>query len=133
MEISTGIAPAAATQEPRLARDEVPSLIAPGPWIAFSALAFGLAFDALYAFRVLVHVPAWIRIIAALLLIALGAWHILRATITFRRSGTPFQPWRPTRIIAAQDIWCAPAIRWFKAACSACSASPYCSVPTVRC
>jgi protein-S-isoprenylcysteine O-methyltransferase Ste14 len=30
--------------------------------------------------------------------------HLPRFVI-FRRSGTPFQPWRPTRIIAAQDIY----------------------------
>jgi protein-S-isoprenylcysteine O-methyltransferase Ste14 len=105
MEMSTGITPAAPSEQPRLARDEVPSLVAPGPWIAFGALALGLAFDALHAFRVLTHVPAWIRSVAALVLIALGSWHIFRAFVIFRRSGTPFQPWRPTRIIAAQDIY----------------------------
>jgi protein-S-isoprenylcysteine O-methyltransferase Ste14 len=105
MERSTGISPAEPSEQPRLARDEVPSLVAPGPWIAFGALAFGLAFDALHAFRVLTHVPAWIRSVAALVLIALGCWHILRAFVIFRRSGTPFQPWRPTRVIAAQDIY----------------------------
>ena len=47
----------------------------------------------------------WIRNVAALLLIALACWYIFRANIIFRRSGTPFQPWRPTRIIAAQDIY----------------------------
>jgi protein-S-isoprenylcysteine O-methyltransferase Ste14 len=105
MDMSTGITPAAPAEQPRLARDEVPSLVAPGAWIAFGALAFGLAFDTLHAFRVLVHVPVWIRGVAALVLIALGSWHIFRATATFRRSGTPFEPWRPTRIIAAQDIY----------------------------
>jgi protein-S-isoprenylcysteine O-methyltransferase Ste14 len=105
MEMPTGIAPAASPEQPRLARDEVPSLVAPGPWIACAALAFGLAFDALHAFRVLIQVPTWIRSVAALLLIALGCWHIFRAVAAFRRSGTPFQPWRPTRIIAAQDIY----------------------------
>jgi protein-S-isoprenylcysteine O-methyltransferase Ste14 len=105
MEASTGSTGAASPAEPQRARDEVPSLVAPGPWIAFGALAFGLAFDALHVFRLLTHVPAWIRSIAALVLIAMGSWHIFRAIVTFHRSGTPFQPWRPTRIIAAQDIY----------------------------
>jgi protein-S-isoprenylcysteine O-methyltransferase Ste14 len=104
MEVSTGIAPAASS-EPQLARDDVPAQIAPGPWIAFSALVLGFAFDAFHAFRVLVHVPMWIRSVAALLLFALASWHIFRAVVVFRRSGTPFEPWRPTRIIAAQDIY----------------------------
>jgi protein-S-isoprenylcysteine O-methyltransferase Ste14 len=105
MEISTEITRVASPTEPQRARDEVPSIIAPGPWIAFSALAFGVAFDALHAIRVLAHVPSWIRNSVALVLIVLGLWAIFRANIIFRREKTPFQPWRPTRIIAAQDIY----------------------------
>jgi protein-S-isoprenylcysteine O-methyltransferase Ste14 len=105
MEISTGIGNAAAQPEPQRARDDVPSIIAPGPWIAFSALALGVAFDTLHAVRALAYVPRWARVFLALLLIALALWHIFRANIIFRRAGTPFQPWRPTRIIAAQDIY----------------------------
>jgi protein-S-isoprenylcysteine O-methyltransferase Ste14 len=105
MELSSEITTVASSAEPQLAKAEVPSLVAPGPWIAFGALALGFAFDALHPFRVLTLVPAWIRAVAALALIALGSWHIFRAIVIFRRSGTPFQPWRPTRIIAAQGIY----------------------------
>jgi protein-S-isoprenylcysteine O-methyltransferase Ste14 len=105
MDVSTGITNAESAAEPRRARDDVPSIIAPGPWIAFGALGLGLAFDALQAIRVLAYTPRWIRICVALLLIALALWHIVRANVVFRREGTPFQPWRPTRVIAAQDIY----------------------------
>ena len=84
---------------------EVPSIIAPGPWICFSALGLGLVFDMLNAFRVIGHIPGVPRKVIALALIALGGWFILRANVIFRREQTPFQPWRPTRIIAAQDIY----------------------------
>ena len=83
---------------------EVPPIIAPGPWIAFTALGLGLAFDMLNAFRVIGYIPGLARKVIALALIALGGWFILRANVIFRRAETPFQPWRPTRIIAAQDI-----------------------------
>ena len=84
---------------------EVPPIIAPGPWIAFTALGLGLAFDMLNAFRVIGYIPGLARKVIALALIALGGWFILRANVIFRRAETPFQPWRPTRIIAAQDIY----------------------------
>ena len=105
MEISTGMPSVASSTEPQLAKTEVPSIIAPGPWIAFGALILGFAFDALHAFRVLAYVTAWILNLAALMLISLGLWYVLRANVIFRRAGTPFQPWRPTRTIAAQDIY----------------------------
>ena len=108
MELSTGITgvtSVASAAEPQRASDDVPSIIAPGPWIAFGALGLGFAFDALHAFRLLAHVPAWCRNSAALLLVALGLWYVFRANVIFRRAGTPFQPWRPTRTIAAQDIY----------------------------
>ena len=105
MEPSTGVTSVETTVEPQRANDAVPSIIAPGPWIAFGALGLGFAFDALHAFRVLVHVPAWCRNSAALLLVALGTWTVFRANVIFRRAGTPFQPWRPTRTIAAEDIY----------------------------
>ena len=105
MEISTGVSNATTRAEPQRADDDVPSIIAPGPWIAFSALALGLAFDTLHAVRMLAYMPRWMRVAVALLLIALALWHIVRANLVFRREATPFQPWRPTRIIAAQDIY----------------------------
>jgi protein-S-isoprenylcysteine O-methyltransferase Ste14 len=105
MEISTGIANVASSAEPQLAKSDVPAIIAPGPWIAFSTLAFGSAFDSLHVIRVLADVPTWCRGVAGVLLIALGAWYIIRANVIFRREQTPFQPWRPTRTIAAQDIY----------------------------
>ena len=117
MDLPTGTAAVASPGDARLVQEtapdkaggrtkkEVPSIIAPGPWIAFSTLAFGIGFDSLHVFKVLGHVPAWIRNTTALLLIALGAWYILRANVIFRREQTPFQPWRPTRTIAAQDIY----------------------------
>jgi protein-S-isoprenylcysteine O-methyltransferase Ste14 len=108
MELSTGVAvdsTQATFAEPQRTRAEVPAIIAPGPWIAFTALGLGFAFDALHMVRVLAHVPATIRNAAALILIPLGLWYIYRANIIFHRAGTPFQPWRPTRTIAAQDIY----------------------------
>jgi protein-S-isoprenylcysteine O-methyltransferase Ste14 len=110
MELSAGIVATASIETPTNAttaydRADTPAIIAPGPWIAFGALALGLAFDASHMFRVVAHVPWAIRISAALLLIAIGCWCILRANVVFHRMETPFQPWRPTRIIAARDIY----------------------------
>jgi protein-S-isoprenylcysteine O-methyltransferase Ste14 len=105
MEIPTGTTAAASSAEPQLARDAVPWIIAPSPVIAFGALLLGLGFDALHAFGALARMPALVRTFAALLLIALGAWYVIRANVVFRRAGTPFEPWRPSRIIAAQDIY----------------------------
>jgi protein-S-isoprenylcysteine O-methyltransferase Ste14 len=69
------------------------------------ALALGLAFDTSHMFRALSHVPSMLRTPAAVVLIALGGWCIFRANIVFHRMETPFQPWRPARIIAAHDIY----------------------------
>jgi protein-S-isoprenylcysteine O-methyltransferase Ste14 len=105
MDTSTGLPPTAATEQPRLAGDDVPSIVAPGPWIAFAALAFGLGFDTLHAFSIFKYAPAWICNVAALLLIAIGGWHIGCAAAVFHRTATPFQPWRPARVVAAQGIY----------------------------
>jgi protein-S-isoprenylcysteine O-methyltransferase Ste14 len=105
METSSGLTPVATTEEPRLARDEVPAIVAPGPWVAVAALSCGLGFDALHAFSLFKYVPAWICNTAALLLIALACWHIFGAAAVFHRAATPFQPWRPARVIAAQGIY----------------------------
>jgi protein-S-isoprenylcysteine O-methyltransferase Ste14 len=105
MDTSAGLPPAAAADQLRLARDEVPSIVAPGPWIAFAALAFGLGFDALHAVALFKFVPAWICNTAAMLLIAVGGWHIIRAAAAFHRTATPFQRWRPARVIAAQGVY----------------------------
>jgi protein-S-isoprenylcysteine O-methyltransferase Ste14 len=105
MDTSTGLPPAAATEQPRLARDDVPSIVAPGPWIAIAALAFGFGFDALHAFSIFKVAPGWICNVAALLLIAIGVFHIGSAAAAFHRTATPFQPWRPARVITAQGIY----------------------------
>jgi protein-S-isoprenylcysteine O-methyltransferase Ste14 len=113
MELSPGIVATASTETataansttPAYARVDVPSIIAPAPWILFIALALGVLFDASRMFKVLATVPSVIRTPAALALIAIGGWCILRANIVFHRAETPFQPWRPARTIAAQDIY----------------------------
>src|SRR5689334_1290824 len=91
MDTSTGLPPTAATDQPRLAGDDVPSIVAPGPWVAFAALAFGLGFDALHAFSMFKYVPALVCNITALLLIAVACWQIFGAAAAFHRSATPFQ------------------------------------------
>jgi protein-S-isoprenylcysteine O-methyltransferase Ste14 len=105
MDTSAGLTPTTAADQPRLARDDVPSIVAPSPWIAVAALAFGLGFDALHAFSIFKYAPALVCNIAALILIAIGGWHIVRAAAVFHRSATPFQRWRPARVIAAQGIY----------------------------
>ncbi|MEA2982608.1 MAG: hypothetical protein QOF91_1209 [Alphaproteobacteria bacterium] len=92
-------------RQPYSAKPDTPGVVAPGPWIAFGALALGLVFDRLQLPRVINHVPSPIRNLTALLLISLGLWYIYRANITFWRERTPFQPWRPTLAIAARDIY----------------------------
>ena len=91
-------------QAPRV-KPETAGIIAPGPWIAFSALALGIGFDSFHLFKGIGHVSAVIRDVAAALLMALGGWYIYRANIIFRRAGTAFQPWIPTTTIAAHDIY----------------------------
>jgi protein-S-isoprenylcysteine O-methyltransferase Ste14 len=110
MELSSGIVAAASNPTSTaptnaFGRADVPSIIAPGPWIAFCALALGVILDSTDVFKVVGHLPPLIRIPAALALVSLGGWCILRANVTFHRIETPFQPWRPTRAIAAQDIY----------------------------
>jgi protein-S-isoprenylcysteine O-methyltransferase Ste14 len=110
MELSSGIVATASTQPPTAAAParsstDVPSIIAPAPWIVFTALGLGFAFDQMHVFKVLAHVTSAIRTPAGLVLFAAGAWCIFRANVIFHRVETPFQPWRPTRTIAANDIY----------------------------
>ena len=107
MDTSTGIVPTASSETgaAQTTHADVPSVVAPVPAIAFGALALGLTFDWFHAFNILGRVPAVVRNSAALVLFALGAWYILRATVIFRRVDTPLQPWRPTRAIAEDDIY----------------------------
>ena len=76
-----------------------------GPGIACGGLAVGIACDTLHAIRLIGYMPRWMRNSIGLVLIALGLWYIVGANIIFRREKTPFQPWRPTRIIAARAIY----------------------------
>ena len=105
MDTSTGLPSAAATDQSQRARDEIPSIIATGPWIAFAALAFGFGFDALHAVAMFKFVAPWICNVAGLLLIAVGGWHVGCAAVVFNRTATPSEPWRPARVIAAQGIY----------------------------
>jgi protein-S-isoprenylcysteine O-methyltransferase Ste14 len=109
MELVPGIGPVASaeTATARTARAErgLPAIIAPGPWIAFGALALGLLFDRLHKFGALAQAPSWLRNILALVLIAYGGWMIFRANVVVRRTGAAFQPWRPTSAIAAVGIY----------------------------
>jgi protein-S-isoprenylcysteine O-methyltransferase Ste14 len=109
MELASGSVATASTETaaaaPAYTRVDVPTIIAPAPWIAFGALALGLAFDASRMFKVIGYVPLTIRGAVALVLITVGGWCILRASVTFHRAETPLQPWRPTRTIAAHDIY----------------------------
>jgi protein-S-isoprenylcysteine O-methyltransferase Ste14 len=97
-----GAEPAA---QPDVADGDIPGIIAPGPLIAVGALLLGLAFDRLQLPRVINQVPSTIRDIVAALLISWGLWYNLRANLVFRRTNTPFLPWRPTRAVAARDIY----------------------------
>jgi protein-S-isoprenylcysteine O-methyltransferase Ste14 len=109
MELASGSVTTPSTEtaaaSPAYTRVDVPMVIAPAPWIVFGALALGLAFDASGMFKVIGHVPGTIRGVISLVLIALGGWCILRANVIFHRAETPFQSWRPTRAIAAHDIY----------------------------
>ena len=109
MEAARGIGPAASAEatDVQAARIEsdVPSIIAPGPWIAFGAFALGLLLDWLHKFGVLAQVPSRLRYFAALVLLAYGGWMVFRANVVFRRTGTAFQPWRPTSAIAAVGVY----------------------------
>jgi protein-S-isoprenylcysteine O-methyltransferase Ste14 len=108
MEISTGAPaapPAKAAAQPPHTTAETPSIIAPGPWIAFSALGLGIAFEQLHKFYFISQIPSSLRDTAALALMAYGGWLIWRANVIFHRAGTAFQPWRPTRTIAAVGVY----------------------------
>jgi protein-S-isoprenylcysteine O-methyltransferase Ste14 len=103
--IDTAASPEIAAAPAERADADVPSIIAPGPWIAFGALALGIAFERLHKFGMLNQAPAWLRDMAAFVLIAYGGWLIWRANVIFHRAGTSFQPWRPTRTIAAVGVY----------------------------
>lgn len=87
------------------AANDTPGIIAPGPWLAFGALGLGLAFEQLHKFYLISQIPSALRDIIALLLIPYGGWLIWRANVVFHRAGTAFQPWRPTRTIAAVGVY----------------------------
>jgi protein-S-isoprenylcysteine O-methyltransferase Ste14 len=106
MERSTeAVAGAELTAQSDIVDGDIPGIIAPGPLIAFGALLLGLAFDRLNLPRVINQVPSAIRDVVALLLISWGLWYNLRANLIFWRTNTPFLPWRPTREVAAKDIY----------------------------
>jgi protein-S-isoprenylcysteine O-methyltransferase Ste14 len=108
MELSTGIATDAQAQTADLPKQDtadIPGIVAPGPWIAFGALAFGVAFEHMQKFGILSRVPSQLRDIAAFALVAYGGWLIYRANVVFRRAETAFQPWLPTRAIAAVGVY----------------------------
>src|ERR1700743_2293369 len=105
MSLSTEFASVASSTTTQRAKGDVPGIIAPGPWIAFGSLALGLAFDQLHVLRLIAHIPVWGRANVSVALILAGFWSVYRANIVFHRADTPFQPWRPTRAIAANDIY----------------------------
>jgi hypothetical protein len=72
-DTTTRVAPAdaRATQADR-DKPDVPSIIAPGPWIAFGALGLGIAFEPLHRFGALAQIPPPPRNVFALLAISYG-------------------------------------------------------------
>jgi len=84
---------------------ETADIVAPGPWIAFGALALGLALDAMFWIGMLAKVASPLRSPLALLLVAFGGWMVFRANVAFRRAGTAFQPWVPTQSLATGDVY----------------------------
>jgi protein-S-isoprenylcysteine O-methyltransferase Ste14 len=109
MELSPGIA-AVAPAEASVAdtehtRADVPPIVAPAPWIAFGAMALGVALDSLHSFGALAQLPSPIRHPAALALIAGGCWSMFCGLTIFRRAGTAFQPWIPTRVVTSGGIY----------------------------
>lgn len=109
MELSPGISAAASTEtataSPATSPSDVPAIVAPGPWIAFSALALGLLLEPLHKFGMLALLSSPLRRVAGVALIAYGGWLIFRANVVFHRTGTAFQPWRPTSAIAAFGVY----------------------------
>ena len=106
MERSTeAVAGAEPAAQSIVVTSDIPGIIAPGPLIAFGALLLGLSFDRLHLPRVLNQVPSSIRDVVALLLFSWGLWYNLRANLIFQRTNTPFLPWQPTRVVAANDIY----------------------------
>jgi protein-S-isoprenylcysteine O-methyltransferase Ste14 len=107
MEPSAGVATASseAAVESSKAGADIAGIIAPGPWIAFGALGLGIALEHVHKFGVISHVPSWLRDVVAFLLLSYGGWLIWRANVVFRRAETAFQPWLPTRTIAAVGVY----------------------------
>ena len=87
-------------------KTDTPGIVAPGPWLMFGSLFCGHALDLLVG-RLgiigLIHRPY--RVALTLLLAAAGGWLVFRANVIFRRTGTAFEPWKPTSKIAAADIY----------------------------
>lgn len=84
---------------------ETADIVAPGPWIAFGALALGLTLDAMFWIGMLARTPSPLRSALALLLVSFGGWMVFRANVAFRRADTAFQPWVPTSSLATGDVY----------------------------
>jgi len=134
MEQSTEfVAEGKPADQPDAVGSDIPGIIMPGPVIALDALLLGLAFDRLNLPRVINEVPSTIRDVVAFVLISWGLWYNLRANLIFRRTNTPFSPWRPTRAVAAKDIYARTRNPMYQGSSSSRSASRCRSASTARC
>jgi protein-S-isoprenylcysteine O-methyltransferase Ste14 len=86
-------------------RADLPSILAPVPWIAFAALGVGLLVDRIWWIGVIGTIPRPFRATLALTLVIAGLLFILFANIAFYRAKTPFQPWIPSRALADSGIY----------------------------
>ncbi len=82
-----------------------PVIVAPGPVIAFGAVAAGYALDQFLWLGTIGGIERLWRALAGLVLIAAGGWFIWRANLIFLHTDTPFEPWKPTKALATSDIY----------------------------
>jgi protein-S-isoprenylcysteine O-methyltransferase Ste14 len=91
--------------DPLDGRGDQPKIVAPGPVITSVALLVGLGLDRLFWIGAIAGIQRFWRAAFAAALIGAGAWLLLHAVALFRRAGTPFEPWRPSTVLATGSLY----------------------------
>src|SRR5262245_30834758 len=90
---------------PRKGAADIPGIVCPVPVLAFSALAFGVVLDQIIPIGVVGSFGRALRLAIAAILILLGGWFLSVGMAAFRRLGTHYAPWKPSRALAMTGIY----------------------------
>jgi protein-S-isoprenylcysteine O-methyltransferase Ste14 len=89
---------------PTLRRDK-PPLVISAPLLALFAIACGWVLDHVWWFGVLAAIPRIVRAPVGLLFTLLGFWLMWHGGRSLKRSGTNYEPWKPSLALAEGGIY----------------------------